>query len=501
MRINKRFMFFVVVSLFLSLTISLVYSDLLYAEWVGGSGDGIETGEGQLVDCDFDNARSAWCVGTDFGGASWHIYKIESYPDEPGGPIYRSEPSVKGGLKPFLSGSGYNEDEFHSECPADVYDYYLAYVFDGRLRGHRAQWGPISMDFEFSNKTPVQQNQFLNGGLAYIGDYDDLVRDMKSGADINGKRVSLEIATRFYQNYTASNNSIPGSKGFICAKEVDNTVIKGKSNVSLRASSTSTGLSDWKSSGENTTNHGTKDAKMTNNNVKLCKNDEAYLTFSHSVLSNNEDAKTNASVRVSLGNLALGYASTITDKGSYPESARMDGVGPVEVGNNGYGLHGTYYDLFEGEKRYSDGEHRYFYRDYLKIKFFNAATYSDLCETLNIDGQDVTRACADITVMDDCEPEPGGDPGSEPELEILGECGTIDVDTSLYRSSTSSDGNTMVASKVRNNSVSLWSDWNDKVFAKPTDNPEWIHCYYPGVQLMANVEVTDNHRPGNGPGT
>lgn len=51
-------------------------------------------------------------------------------------------------------------------------------------------------------------------------------------------------------------------------------------------------------------------------------------------------------------------------------------------------------------------------------------------------------------------------------------------------------GKTTTASKVRNASVSAYSDWQDTVFAKPTDKIYWQHCYYPGVQTMAFEDAT-----------
>lgn len=483
MRIKKRLL--LVLSLSLAFVFMLPLGGFVNATtWVGGSGSGVSSGSGDSVDCNtYLNALSTWCVGTDDGGASWHIYSINSLPDDPSGPIYESR-----GKKNFLSGSGYSKADLVSRCPSDTYKYYLAYVFDGRVDDRRyfAQWGPIAPNYTFVNGSRVQENQLLTDGLAYTGSYVKLLSDMESGADINGKRVGKDIATRLYQDFTGSNGEIPPSTGYFCVKEVNDTRILGKSFVSLRDSDTSTGELDWETSGENAVGDVIKVGSVTNQNVDLCKGDEAYLTFTHAVMSNSENAKATASVTVNLEESGPGTPPTIVEAGGFPLSAGGGGRPPVEVmvGGNENGLQGKYYELYEdgGTKKYTDGSKDYFYRDHLKIRFNQSGEYM-LCETLSIDGYEVTKVCADVVVTNDCED--------------LGECGKIDINVSPYLNSNKNEGETMVASKVRNNSVESQKTWSDQVYAKPDDNPEWLHCYYPGVQWTANAEVTDNHRPGD----
>lgn len=77
-----------------------------------------------------------------------------------------------------------------------------------------------------------------------------------------------------------------------------------------------------------------------------------------------------------------------------------------------------------------------------------------------------------------------------------------------YTSSNANSGETSVLTKVKNdilssgNPYSKWSGGVDSdagfTYAKPTDPVSWVHCYYPGVQKVANTEVTTNHYTGNG---
>lgn len=62
-----------------------------------------------------------------------------------------------------------------------------------------------------------------------------------------------------------------------------------------------------------------------------------------------------------------------------------------------------------------------------------------------------------------------------------------------YRNSNSETiATTSTISKVANSTLS--TNWKDQVYAKPTDKIDWKHCYFPGVQKMADALVTP---PGN----
>ena len=52
----------------------------------------------------------------------------------------------------------------------------------------------------------------------------------------------------------------------------------------------------------------------------------------------------------------------------------------------------------------------------------------------------------------------------------------------LNNSNGSGQGTTSVVSKVKNKTLN--QDYKDATFAKPTDKIDWIHCYYPGAQIV-----------------
>lgn len=89
------------------------------------------------------------------------------------------------------------------------------------------------------------------------------------------------------------------------------------------------------------------------------------------------------------------------------------------------------------------------------------------------------------------------------------ECPTSCTDNSWvassYKSSNANHGVTSTLSKVRNLSLSSgnpYAEWSSGAtggytYAKPGDNVDWIHCYYPGVQKTYNTKITIGHHPGN----
>lgn len=67
--------------------------------------------------------------------------------------------------------------------------------------------------------------------------------------------------------------------------------------------------------------------------------------------------------------------------------------------------------------------------------------------------------------------------------------------TSYTNSGVNSSGNgkgtTSVVSYVKNGT--LGGDYTGSVYAKPSDNINWIHCYFPGVQEVASAVATEIH--------
>ena len=87
-----------------------------------------------------------------------------------------------------------------------------------------------------------------------------------------------------------------------------------------------------------------------------------------------------------------------------------------------------------------------------------------------------------------------GGPGGGPTPQ--GDC--AQWTPSSYTNSNNLSGETSTSSHVRNLSLSAYSKWSEFVYAKPKDEVNWIHCYYPGVQRVAKTKVTTNHNASEG---
>ncbi len=116
------------------------------------------------------------------------------------------------------------------------------------------------------------------------------------------------------------------------------------------------------------------------------------------------------------------------------------------------------------------------HRDYYKVTFNKIGTYK-FCEEMNLsDGGKGSKACSVIIVKE------------RPEENICSRW------TNAYNSllnSNKNSGITSVVSRVMN--VSIGSDYETEVYAKPSDAVKWIHCYYPGVQLVADSKAAVSH--------
>ena len=116
-------------------------------------------------------------------------------------------------------------------------------------------------------------------------------------------------------------------------------------------------------------------------------------------------------------------------------------------------------------------------RDNYSLTFKKIGTFT-FCEELSKVGVGrVTRVCAIYYVSK----------GTPPPSDNL----CTQWTPSSYTSSSATSGTTSVVSKVLN--ATLGTDYADSVYAKPTDNINWVHCYYPGVQKVADSEATKTH--------
>ena len=137
----------------------------------------------------------------------------------------------------------------------------------------------------------------------------------------------------------------------------------------------------------------------------------------------------------------------------------------------------------------SDGSNRYVLRDvYTKTFSDSESGYYKFCESITINGL-TTTACVSVNVGvpcrgTDCECYGINCPTDPPKP-----CG-LDLPSS-YTSSDSSSGTTSVVSVVRNLSLSnSYRNYQNAVYAKPTDAVNWCHAYYPGVQYAYDTTVT-----------
>lgn len=121
---------------------------------------------------------------------------------------------------------------------------------------------------------------------------------------------------------------------------------------------------------------------------------------------------------------------------------------------------------------------------------FSQAGYYKFCESITIDSL-TTQACVSVQVGTSCT-------GTDCECYGIN-CSdtTRPCDQNLpgsYTSSNSMGGSTSLLSVVRNLSLTNnYRNFQNTVYAKPTDTVNWCHAYYPGVQKAAEADVTHNN--------
>ena len=125
---------------------------------------------------------------------------------------------------------------------------------------------------------------------------------------------------------------------------------------------------------------------------------------------------------------------------------------------------------------YTDGVYRYIARDTYTVNFARQGNYR-FCETVSVEGIS-TEVCIVVNVggveVSDCD---AWTPAS--------------YTSSYLDANNNGRGTTSVVSKVKNGT--LGGDYVNSVYAKPTDNINWIHCYYPGIQKIASALATSSH--------
>lgn len=119
---------------------------------------------------------------------------------------------------------------------------------------------------------------------------------------------------------------------------------------------------------------------------------------------------------------------------------------------------------------YTDGNNKYLLREDLTVSFLKVGTYT-FCESIRLtnsllSNKLMTKVCAVY------------------EVSPSGPC-------DMWLPESYFDGKTSVISKVKFYGESDEA-YKDEIYAKPTDKVEWVHCYYPGVQRLANSVASTN---------
>lgn len=132
----------------------------------------------------------------------------------------------------------------------------------------------------------------------------------------------------------------------------------------------------------------------------------------------------------------------------------------------------------------TDGKYYYIARHIYDIEIKNKDDHIKICQTINVGGSNMspkTTVCAEITAKD------GG-------VIIPDKCFEFDTPLS-YTNSNDKYGVSSTLSAVQNSTLggSFVKSNSGDVWAKPGDTITWRHCYYPGVQKVANTDATSSH--------
>ena len=307
---------------------------------------------------------------------------------------------------------------------------------------------------------------------------------MKDGANKNNRGLIFAVVVAAVFGSVISNHVL-GSSAFADG-EGD---FYSSSHISNRTSSTAgENQNDWGTTGA--TNHVETGVANGSGSVEtdvmmVCPGDSTSITFSHNVYSHGSASNVDWQVERT-GFTGSGFSIDVgTDENGNAVSGAnsamsIDGVatGTANIGtaynNTTQNFSGQIADADSRPYMDNDTGSRYVHRDYYNITFDedSAGNIYKFCETMSVGGSSATsQACTTVSV--------GHCGGGEEEQSGCGGSGN----------------STFVTSYVRNTSVGKFSSWSKTVYAKPGDNLEWQHCYYSGVQALANEIVSsDSHK-------
>lgn len=324
----------------------------------------------------------------------------------------------------------------------------------GETTGQVAGWVNYSDQYKIAD-----DRIYTSDGISYIArDAMDLV----FGEEQAGKEY------RYCEFLTTKDGDTEKAKSTICAK-----IKVGEGEGGDPAYYSVSNVSNDRSMGWATT--GIVNSPQTASAVQAVieLNEQATITFSHNMYTNEPTDEERICWSVSRPGNGSGYTIVSTDLG--PDN----GCEPMNTEEAGY--------YTADERTRTDGSSAFIARDIYTIKFTAEGTYT-FCETMTVNGSRITTACSSVKVQR---------PNSLPLCSSNAGNWGSNYTTSGQIQGNTIKGETSVAMHVRNTRLTrTYAGWqNDVVYAQPSDNVEWIGCYYPGAQALANerIATSDPH--------
>lgn len=449
-----------------------------------GEGEGGNQG-GEAISCGYNLCSSY--------GATWRWEKWDD-PDGDGRVYIAGTVNGEGTYSP-----AYATDTYVTGC-ANEGGYWRYAMVASATKGRRTDGSPVYKGEQVGTTSignvgslSLRSEKFSGGGMRYIEENDhgkswtDIQRIYESAQQVN--------PAKFYRGWNSTS-----SLAWFCAPNPDIEYF-AESNASVNGNAKLTGV--------------VKSGEVEVSSVKIKKGESVALAFSHNIYSSNSVNNVDWQIQRRL-NVNFSNGDSVSLVG-FNWSAYFDFKGSTVwgpyIGKNNITQAGNYsnnakYTVSDADRRYQNGGKRYLTRDELnEVTFKKPGTYS-FCETMYIGASPVkyTSACVTIEVGDcdsddstcleteECYP---GDPSCPPaeDVSLCQSWEHADYDSSYYNHSGDAEGWTFTRSGVRNlDSGFDWAVSNGKdnnfeskpVYARPGQEIEWNHCYYPGIQKMAD---------------
>ncbi len=328
-------------------------------------------------------------------------------------------------------------------------------------------------------------------------------RTNKMNRDFARIKTEYEAAQREWPNIFTKGFNKNSDLAWFCAENPNAAEYSSESKVSNSTTDNYTNNSYTTSSIKKASDSNRTAVKPNSVNV----GDTLYITFAHNVYASRKVTK-NVNWRVTRSvaikdKAADSYSSDDTDglyyknyndtrytistpangKNSNNKKYSWNGLGGSISGSAkiekssgttpGYMVDGGYGD--------SGSNSSYVVRDYYRLKFVKAGIYK-FCETISVDGTSITSACSEITVKN-------------VNITIDADCKQLGVPSTYGLKSGDNwylklmSGTSSLKSRARNVTTKP-NEWTSVVYAKPGDKVEWVHCYYPGAQMVARMDAT-----------